>query len=364
MICPVPIIRDLVPHISMIACRSQAVVRDKSWAIQLTARASLHITILNKYSRISGKEHAMRIVILGSGGVGGYFGGRLAAAGSDVTFVARGAHLTALRRNGLKITSSRGDLHLPNVKTAESIGEAGPADLVMVGVKLWDTETVASSLKSIAEQGAAVISFQNGVQKDDILRKYVPPDSVMGGVCYIAATISEPGVIAHSGTMQRLVFGEYGGRTSERGAAFLDACTKAGIDAELSDAIERLIWEKFVFLVGLSGTTSKFATSIGPIREDAEKRAMLLETMREVVVVGRAKNITLHPDFAQDRLAFCDAIPATMTSSMQVDLERGNRLELPWLSGAVVDLGAQLGIPTPANGAIVEALAPFTQGKR
>jgi 2-dehydropantoate 2-reductase len=146
----------------------------------------------------------MKIVVLGAGGVGGYFGGRLAASGCDVTFVARGAHLAALRRNGLKITSPHGDLHLSQVKTAETIGEVETADLVLVGVKLWDTESVAASLKLIAEQGATIISFQNGVQKDDMLRKYVPAKSVMGGVCYIAATISEPGVIGHSGTMQRL----------------------------------------------------------------------------------------------------------------------------------------------------------------
>jgi 2-dehydropantoate 2-reductase len=306
----------------------------------------------------------MRIVILGSGGLGGYFGGRLAAAGNDVTFVARGAHLAALRRNGLKITSPRGNLHIPQIKTAETIGEIETADLVLVGVKLWDTESVAASLKPISKWGAAIISFQNGVHKDDVLRKYVSADSVMGGVCYIAAAISEPGVIGHTGTMQRLVFGEYGGRKSARGEAFLAACQTADIDAELSDAIERLIWEKFVFLVGLSGMTSKFRTPIGPIRENAEKRAMLFDTMREVVAVGRVKGVPLRPDFAEDRLAFCDMIPAKMTSSMQVDLERGNRLELPWLSGAVVDLGAQLGVPTPANAAIVEALTPYAQGRK
>lgn len=306
----------------------------------------------------------MKIVVLGSGGVGGYFGGRLAAAGSDVTFIARGAHLEALRRDGLKITSALGDVHIPKVKAVQTIAEAGAADLVMVGVKLWDTEDVAATLKLIAEQGAAIMSLQNGVQKDDILRKYVPAEAVIGGVCYIAATIAGPGVIAHAGTMQRIIFGEYGGRTSARSETFLAACKAAGIDVELSDSIERLIWEKFVFLVGLSGTTSKFGTPIGPIREDAEKRAVLLETMREVVAVGRAKNVPLRPDFAEDRLVFCDTIPATMTSSMQVDLERGNRLELPWLSGAVVELGAQLGVPTPANTAIVEALSRYEQGKK
>jgi 2-dehydropantoate 2-reductase len=306
----------------------------------------------------------MKIVILGSGGVGGYFGGLLAAAGNDVTFVARGAHLAALRRNGLKIMSPRGDLHIPRIKTAATIVEIESADLVVVGVKLWDTEAVAAGLEPIARRGAAVVSFQNGVQKDDLLCEYVPPYAVMGGVCYIAATLSEPGVITHTGTMQRLVFGEYGGRSSTRGEAFLAACRAADIDAELSGAIERLIWEKFVFLVGLSGMTSRFRSPIGPIREDPERRAMLLESMREVVAVGRARKVPLRPDYAEDRLAFCDTLPAAMTSSMQVDLERGKRLELPWLSGAVVDLGAELAVPTPTNAAIVAALAPYVRGRQ
>lgn len=306
----------------------------------------------------------MKIVILGAGGVGGYFGGRLAAGGSDVTFVARGAHLSALRRDGLKIASPRGNLDLPHVKTAETIGEIEAADLVFVSVKLWDTEALAASLEPIAKRGATIVSFQNGVQKDDLLRRYVPPQSLMGGVCYIAAAISEPGIIRHTGTMQRLLFGEYGGRKSARGEAFLSACREANIDAELSDAIERLIWEKFVFLVGLSGMTSRFRAPTGLVREDPEKRAMLLESMSEAVAVGLAKGVPLDRDFAHGRLAFCDTLPAAMTSSMEVDLERGKRLELPWLSGAVVDLGIQLGVPTPVNAATVAALAPYVQGRQ
>lgn len=309
-------------------------------------------------------ESGMRIVILGSGGVGGYFGGRLAAAGTDVTFVARGAQLAALRHDGLKLLSPRGNLHIPRVKTAATIVEVEAADLVVVAVKLWDTQTVAASLAPLAKRGATIISLQNGVQKDDLLRRYVPSEAVMGGVCYIAAAISEPGVIRHTGTMQRLAFGEYGGRQSARSEAFLAACSKAGIDAELSEAIERLIWEKFVFLVGLSGMTSRFRAPIGSIRQDPGKRAMLLESMREVVEVGRARGVPLRPDFAEDRLAFCDTLPAAMTSSMEVDLERGSRLELPWLAGAVVDLGAQLGIATPANAAIVAALTPYVHGRQ
>jgi 2-dehydropantoate 2-reductase len=306
----------------------------------------------------------MKIIVMGSGGVGGYFGGRLAAAGNDVTFVARGAHLDAIRRNGLKIVSSRGDLQLADVRAVETIAEAGPADLAIIGVKLWDTESIAPGLRPLAERGTAIVSLQNGVQKDDVLRKHVPADAVMGGLCYIAATIAEPGVIAHTGNMQRLVFGEYDGSKSVRAAAFLAACLAAEVDAECSDGIERLIWEKFVFLVGLSGTTSMFGQPIGLIRADPDMRSTLLDAMREVVAVGRAKGVPLQADFAQDRLAFCDTLPASMTSSMQIDLARGNRLEVPWLSGAVVELGEKLGVPTPINRSISKAMAPFVDGSR
>ncbi|QEC48197.1 ketopantoate reductase family protein [Baekduia soli] len=306
----------------------------------------------------------MRIVVVGAGGVGGYFGGRLAAAGADVTFVARGAHLAAMRRDGLRIESSQGDLTVAPVQAVGTVDDAGPADVVIVAVKLWDTAAVAPALRPLAEQGAGILSLQNGVQKDDELRRHVPAESVMGGVCFIAASIARPGVIVHHGAMQRVVFGEYGGARSARAEALLAACAAAGVEAEISSAIEREIWEKFVFLVGLSGTTAMAQTSIGPIREDPVLRATLHDAMGEVVAVGRASGVPLPPDFAHDRLVFCDTLPPTMSSSMAGDLERGTRLELPWLSGAVVDLGASLGVPTPVNASIVEALAPVVDGTR
>jgi 2-dehydropantoate 2-reductase len=305
----------------------------------------------------------VKIVVLGSGGVGGYFGGRLAAAGCDVTFVARGAHLDAIRRQGLRIVSPLGDVHVSPAKAIASIAQAETADLVLVGVKLWDTEAVAPTLRPLAERGAAILSLQNGVQKDEVLRRHLPPEAVMGGLCYISALIEAPGVIRHHGTLQRLVFGEYGGAQSARAQAFLDACRCAGIDTELSGDIERLIWEKFVFLVGLSGTTTFFRQPIGPVREGPDSRALLLDAMAEVVAVGRARGVSLPPDFAEDRLAFCDTLPAAMTSSMHGDLDRGHRLELPWLSGGVVEMGAAAGVATPANQRITDALAPFAQGR-
>lgn len=304
----------------------------------------------------------MRIAVVGAGGVGGYFGARLAAAGGDVSFVARGAHLEAMRRDGLRIKSPLGDLTLEQPQTVERIDALGDVDLVIVAVKLWDTETVAASLRPLVERGATVLSLQNGVHKDEILRQHLPAEAVIGGVCYIAAVIDEPGVIRHSGSLQGMVFGEYDGTRSARVQAFHDACIRAGIDARISESIERLIWEKFVFLVGLSGTTSAMRQPIGPIREHPRTRAFLLEVMREAAAVGRAKGVPLREDFADDRLTFADTLPATMTSSMHHDLQRGNRLELPWLSGGVAQFGEDTGIPTPCNRAVADILALYADG--
>jgi 2-dehydropantoate 2-reductase len=309
------------------------------------------------------KEASMNITIMGTGGVGGYFGARLANAGCEVTFVARGAQLAALRERGLRIESPLGNLHLPKVQATDDPASIGTTDLVLFGVKLWDTEAAAKAIKPLIGAQTAVVSFQNGVVKDDILRSVLGERSVIGGVCYIAATIAEPGLIRHAGKMQKLVFGEYDGSTSERVERFRDACKAAGIDHELSANIAQTVWEKFVFLVGLSGTTATTRTPIGIVRSHERSRAFLRDTMDEVVQVARAGGVALAADFADDRLAFCDQLPPTMTSSMHNDLERGGRLEVAWLSGDVVDRGRRLGIATPCNRAIFDILSVHSQGK-
>jgi 2-dehydropantoate 2-reductase len=305
----------------------------------------------------------MRIAVMGAGGLGGYFGGRLAKSGAEVAFIARGAHLAALKKDGLRITSKLGDLHIEKPRVSDDPGTLGPVDLVLIAVKLWETESAARAIAPLVSGGTAVVSFQNGVQKDDVLRRVLGDAAIMGGVGYIAASIAQPGVIAHIGTMQRLVFGEYDGRRSARAEAFLDACIRAGIDAELSADIRKAIWEKFVFLVGLSGTTATMRMPIGPIRAHPQTRAFLLDVMREVVAVGRALRVDLAADYAENRLVFCDGLPAEMTSSMHGDLERGNRLEVPWLSGGVVELGRPAGVPTSANRAISDILALHADGR-
>ena len=305
----------------------------------------------------------MRIAVMGTGGVGGYFGARLALGGSHVSFIARGGHLEAMRQRGLKIESALGEMHVRAPRVTDNPAAIGAVDLVLFGVKLWDTEAAAKAIVPLIGPGTAVVSLQNGVRKDDILREVLGPSAVMGGACYIAAQIVEPGVIRHSGTMQKIVFGEYDGRRSPRAEAFLEACQRADIDAEISSDIRRTIWEKFVFLVGLSGTTTTIRKPIGPIRANPRTRALLRDAMSEVVAVARAEGVQLPADFAEDRLAFGDTLPTTMTSSMHNDLERGNRLEVDGLSGDVVCRGEAAAVPTPVNRAIRDILTLHERGR-
>ena len=304
----------------------------------------------------------MRIAVMGTGGVGGYFGARLANAGHDVHFVARGRQLAALREHGLRVESPRGDLHLREVQVSDDPARIGPTDLVIFGVKLWDTEAAAAAIRPLVGEHTVVISFQNGVVKDDILKRLLGERAVAGGVAYIAATIAEPGLIRHTGAMQKLVFGEYDGRPSDRLRRFAEACAAAGIDFDLSPHIRRTLWEKFVFLVGLSGTTATMRVPIGTVRSHPRSRAFLRDLMDETVQVARAEGVDLPAGFADDRLAFCDQLPATMTSSMHHDLQRGGRLEVPWLRGDVVARGRRLGVATPCNRAVFDLLSVHAEG--
>jgi 2-dehydropantoate 2-reductase len=304
----------------------------------------------------------MRITMMGAGGVGGYFGAKLAKSGCEVNFVARGAHLAAMRQNGLRVESQLGDVYVPEVRASDDPAAFGAPDYVFVCVKLWDTEAAVRAMAKIMSPQTAVLSLQNGVQRDDVLRRLFGDKAVMGGVAYIGAGIARPGVIRHTGTIQRLVFGEFDGSRSERAAALLEACTRAGIDAEISADVRRAIWEKFVFIVGLSALTSATRKTIGPVRANPRTRALLLEIMKETVAVGRAHGVNLPEDYAEKRLAFVDSLPAEMTSSMHNDLEAGKRLELDWLSGSVVELGQAVNVPVPMNRAVSAILALHADG--
>jgi 2-dehydropantoate 2-reductase len=304
----------------------------------------------------------MKIAIVGTGGVGGYFGARLAGAGFEVHFIARGRHLEAMRREGLRVESPLGDMLIKPANATSDPASIGVADVVIVAVKLWDTEEAARSLRPLIGPETAVISLQNGVDKDAVLSRFVDRRNIVGGLCYIAASIGAPGVIQHAGKMARIKFGELTRARTTRAEEFLQALQKAKVTAELSDDIEREIWEKFVFLVGLSATTTLMRSPIGPIRSDPVTRALLLDMMDETVRVGIAKGVELDPNYAAKGMELCDAVPDTMMSSMQVDLSRGNRLELDWLSGAVVRFGKEFNVLTPVNRVTYGALKLHSNG--
>ncbi len=304
-----------------------------------------------------------RIAMMGSGGVGGYFGGRMAAAGCDVTFIARGRHLEVIREHGLRIESAAlGDSRVHPARATDDPGEAGVMDYVIVCVKLWDTATAAEAMRPMVGPDTTVLSLQNGVGTEDLERVF-GRRRMLGAVAFIGCAIAAPGVIRHVGTMQRVVVGEFAGGSSPRVERMRAELERGGIEADVSDDIRRTIWEKFVFLVGLSAATTMRRAPLGVVREDPEARQLFLEAMQETVAVGRAMGIGLSDGLADSRLEFADGLPADMTSSMHTDLERGNRLELEWLSGAVVRLGRERGVDTPVNGSVYEALRPYAAGR-
>jgi 2-dehydropantoate 2-reductase len=305
----------------------------------------------------------MKIAAMGAGGVGGYFGARLQQAGHDVTFFARGRHLEAIRANGLKVESPHGDALL-KVRVLEDPRAAGVADVVLFAVKLWDTESAAATIRPLLAAGGVVVPFQNGVDSIERIGAVLGREPVMGGAAYIAATIAEPGVIAHTGTMARLQFGAV--LPAQRGAAeeLLAVCKAAGIDAEIADDIRKTLWIKFGFLVALSGMTAATRQPIGVIRADPDLRATFEAAIREVWEVGRARGVALPDDFVAQQMRFGDGLPGEMRASMLNDLEAGHRLEAPWLSGAVARMAQEGGGAAPVNATLYAAVKPYCMGRQ
>jgi len=305
----------------------------------------------------------MRIAVVGAGGVGGGFGAALAKAGADVTFIARGAHLAAMKRDGLKVQSPRGDTHLVPTRATDNPAEVGTVDIVLFCVKLWDIESAGEAIKPLVGSGTAVIPLQNGIDAAERLLPILGSNAVMGGVAQISASITAPGVIQQVGTFMRMVFGELDGTRSKRAEEFLALCLKAGFDATLSDQIQTELWMKFVLLATNAGITAATRRPIGELRDDADIRPVMVTALWEVFEVGRAKGVPLPADAVEKILVFIGHAPPTMKASMALDLERGNRLELPWLNGKVVELGRQLGVATPTHGMIYAMLKPYVMGK-
>jgi 2-dehydropantoate 2-reductase len=304
----------------------------------------------------------MKIAAMGAGGVGGYFGARLQQAGHEVTFFARGRHLQALQKDGLRVESAHGNAKL-EVRALEDPREAGTADVVLFAVKLWDTEGAAERLRPVVGEHTVVIPFQNGVESTERVGGVLGADKVLCGAAYIGTRIKAPGVIEHSGQMARLQFGPVLAGQRPAAERFLSICREARIQAEIPDDIVRAVWEKFVFLVGLSSATAVARAPLGAVRTDPDLRWLLEQAMRETWRVGRARSVALAEDFVETRMQFADGLHADMKASLLHDLEAGGRLEAPWLCGAVARMACEAGFEAPVNRAVYAALKPYLAGR-
>jgi 2-dehydropantoate 2-reductase len=305
----------------------------------------------------------MRIAVIGAGGVGGAFGAALAKAGADVTFVARGAHLQAIRRNGLRIEGGRGETIVSPARATDDPATIGPVDFVLFCVKLWDVESAGAAIKPLIGSATGVIPLQNGIDAAERLIPILGAHAVMGGVAQISATIAEPGVIRQTGTFMGLIFGELEGGKSARAEAFLALCRKAGFDATHSEQIKTELWMKFILLATNAALTAATRTPVGILRDDPDIFPLFGRGFSEVAAVGGAQGVKLPEDAVEKSVAFMRDAPPAMMASMAHDLIRGNRIELPWLSGKVVALGRELGISTPVHEILYAVLKPFVAGK-
>ena len=306
----------------------------------------------------------MRIAAMAAGAVGGYFGARLAADGHDVFFIARAAHREAIEKNGLKVESVHGDLHLPKVNVTDDPKKVGPVDVVLFAVKLWDTEKAAELTKPMVGPDTRVITVQNGVDAVERMAPILGADRVAGGVAYIATVIEAPGVIKHTSQFATLHFGRPDKKPDAMLDAFVAAGKKAKCDLDISKDIQAERWEKFIFLTAMAGSTASHRSSIGPIVAKPEGLAFFRNLMEEARAVGKASGTEISSDYIEQRMKFlAGQVNPNMKASMAHDLERGNRLELDWLNGKVAALGDKYGINTPASDEVVAKLDRYKMGQ-
>lgn len=304
----------------------------------------------------------MRIAIVGAGGIGAIYGAALAKAGNDVTFVARGAHLAAMRENGLKIEGDRGETLVRPAQATDDIASIGPVDYVLLCVKLWDVESAGEQLRAIVGPQTTVVPVQNGIDAHERLIPILGHAAVMGGSAFVTGSIVAPGVVRQTGSYFQLTFGEIDGRISPRGDRLRDLCAAAGFEGILSPDIMVPLWEKFLVVVPLANVNALSRLPLGRYRADPDLWALVKASLEEAEAVGRAEGVALPSDAKERALAAIGSMPDHHMTSMANDLLRGNRLELPWFAGKVVELGRRHGIPTPVNGFIYAALKLYADG--
>lgn len=305
----------------------------------------------------------MRIAIMGSGGVGAYVGARLQAAGEDVAFIARGAHLAALRKDGLLLETPDEPLHLAAVTATDDPATLAPVDLVLFCVKLWDTADAARQLVPLVGPETRVITLQNGIDSVAMIREVLGAQArVYGGCIYVSAVIDRPGIIRSPGGFHRIVVDAGGGDPVV--AAFVAACGRAkALECQATDDVAAALWQKFIGLAGVSGTTSLMRAPMGRILSNPESLAFQRQLFEEGLALARASGLALPDALVDNMMAMLGAMPPSFRSSMSEDLERGKPLELPWLAGRMHRLGLQLGVPTPGHTAVYRGLVLHEQGK-
>jgi 2-dehydropantoate 2-reductase len=304
----------------------------------------------------------MKFAIIGTGGVGGYFGGKLARSGEDVWFLARGKHLDAMRMNGLLINSFEGNFTVPQGTMTDDPSEIGVVDTVLFCVKSYDTQSAAEQIAPLLSDETIVISLQNGVDNEEKIRCEIPRGIVFGGVAYIYSTISAPGVVTHTVGPTKIVFGDVEkrrGRVAERAQGILDALRNASINATLADDIRLEQWKKFIFIAAVGGMTALTRLTLGEILAVHETRTLLADAMSETEAIARARGINLPSRFTEQVFDILKNYDNNSRSSMYHDLVHDRRIEIEAFSGTIVKYGEELGIPTPVHRAMFAALLPY-----
>ena len=299
---------------------------------------------------------------MGAGAVGAYFGGLLALAGNEVTFIARGEHLRAMQKNGLTLETPKGILNVRNARFVADPADIAACDVVLFAVKAYDIEAAAAPLKPLVEGGAIIVSVLNGVDHQDRIGAVVGADRVLGGLALVSGVITAPGVIRYTSPMSALRFGEADGSVSARATAFRDACVAAGFGAELVADIRTAQWTKFVGLATNAGLTSLFRLPAGYIYHDPEIIPLARRGFEEVAALARAQGIALPDDAAERAVAMHQGFPKTMYASMYHDVAKGKPMELDSLSGYIVRRGRELGVPTPVHEMLYLTLKPYMHG--
>lgn len=300
----------------------------------------------------------MRIAVFGVGGVGGYFGGRLAKAGVEVVFIARGEHLRAIRERGLRVDSLEGDFLVNPAHAAENPSEVGPVDALILGVKAWQVPEIVASLKPLMGPDSFVMPLQNGVEAPAQLAAGLGANHVLGGLCYVVSFVVGPGHIKHAAMKPSVAFGELDGARTERAERLLKAFSDAGVAAEIAADIHAAMWEKFLFIASLSGVGAVTRAPVGVTRALPETRRLFELCAQEIAAVATARGIKLVGDAVASTMAKIDSLPAESTASMQRDIMAGLPSELSAQNGAVVRLGREAEVLTPVNECIYGSLLP------